>query len=104
VLLGVLAHEPHAPRAQLGIDLLRHAVYPLGLKQQRHQTRDGSPHPRSRPRPRPRPRSRPRALHRCVIGVLSTENPDNATVEPPTAPKRPQTTPSSEPSSGWAGK
>src|SRR5699024_3456636 len=42
VLLGVLAHEPHAPRAQLGIDLLRHAVYPLGLKQQRHQTRDGS--------------------------------------------------------------
>src|SRR5699024_6538450 len=62
------------------------------------------PHPRSRPRPRPRPRSRPRALHRCVIGVLSTENPDNATVEPPNAPKRPQTTPSSEPSSGWAGK
>src|SRR5699024_3863715 len=50
------------------------------------------PHPRSRPRPRPRPRSRPRALHRCVIGVLSTENPDNATVEPPNAPKRPQTT------------
>src|SRR5699024_2990957 len=42
VLLGVLAHEPHAPRAQLGIGLLRHAVYPLGLKQQRHQTRDGS--------------------------------------------------------------
>src|SRR5699024_4101310 len=45
VLLGVLAHEPHAPRAQLGIDLLRHAVYPLGLKQQRHQTRDGSEGP-----------------------------------------------------------
>src|SRR5699024_7677560 len=42
VLLGVLAHEPHAPRAQLGIDLLRHAVYPLGLEQQRHQARDGS--------------------------------------------------------------
>src|SRR5699024_9292007 len=47
------------------------------------------PHPRSRPRPRPRPRSRPRALHRCVIGVLSTENPDHATVEPPNAPKLP---------------
>src|SRR5699024_7614973 len=45
VLLGVLAHEPHAPRAQLGIDLLRHAVYPLGLKQQRHQTRDSSGNP-----------------------------------------------------------
>src|SRR5699024_6931599 len=42
VLLGVLAHEPHAPRAPLGIDLLRPAVYPLGLKQQRQQTRDGS--------------------------------------------------------------
>src|SRR5699024_11693598 len=38
----MLAHEPHAPRAQLGIDLLRHAVHPLGLKQQRHQTRAGS--------------------------------------------------------------
>lgn len=42
VLLGVLAHQPHAPRAQLGIDLLRHAVHPLGLKQQRHQTRADS--------------------------------------------------------------
>src|SRR5699024_11207581 len=42
VLLLVLAHEPHAPRAQLGIDLLRHAVHPLGLKQQRHQTRPDS--------------------------------------------------------------
>src|SRR5699024_8049028 len=58
VLLGVLAHEPHAPRAQLGIDLLRHAVYPLGLKQQRHQTRDGSDPPRHRERPRP-PRRHP---------------------------------------------
>src|SRR5699024_7809740 len=75
------------------------------------------PHPRSRPRPRPTPRTRPTALHRCaiggarpgalhrgLIGVLSTQNPDNATVEPPNAPNRPQTTPSSEPSSGWAGK
>ena len=42
VLLLVLPHEPHAPRAQLGIDLLRHAVHPLGLKQQRHQTRADS--------------------------------------------------------------
>src|SRR5699024_1570038 len=70
--------------------------YPLGLKQQRHQTRDGSPrprpHPRSRPRPPPRPRSPPRAPHRCVIRGLSTENPHNATVEPPNAPKRPHTT------------
>src|SRR5690606_23956212 len=38
VLLEALPDEPHAPRAQLGIDLLRHAVHPSGLKQQRHQT------------------------------------------------------------------
>src|SRR5699024_9208410 len=51
--------------------------------------------PELAPRPRPRacPRSRPRALHRCVIGVLSTENPDNATVEPPNDPKRPPNDP-----------
>src|SRR5699024_9279707 len=42
VLLGVLAQEPHAPRAQLGIDLPRLPVHPLGLKQQRHQTRADS--------------------------------------------------------------
>ena len=38
-LLGVLAHEPHAPRAQTGIERFRHAVRPLGVKQQRYQTR-----------------------------------------------------------------
>ena len=43
VLLEVLPDEPHAPRAQLGIDLLRHAVHRSGLKQQRHQTWAGSP-------------------------------------------------------------
>lgn len=42
VLLGVLPNEPHAPRAQLGIDLLGHAVHPSGLKQQRHQARADS--------------------------------------------------------------
>ena len=34
----VLVDEAHAPRAQLGIDLLRHAVDPLRLTQERHQT------------------------------------------------------------------
>ena len=47
VLLEVLPDEPHAPRAQLGIDLLRHAVHPSGLKQQRHQTRADSVRQRS---------------------------------------------------------
>ncbi|WP_442878579.1 transposase [Brachybacterium sp. J153] len=42
----MLPDEPHAPRAQLGIDLLRHAAHPLGLKQQRHQTRASSRSPR----------------------------------------------------------
>src|SRR5699024_11388630 len=56
VLLGVITHEPHAPRAQLGIDLLRHAIHPLGLKQQRHQTPDGSETLRRRGRHRWRPR------------------------------------------------
>ena len=46
LLLEVLPDEPHAPRAQLGIDLLRHAVHPLGLKQQRHQTRADSVDPK----------------------------------------------------------
>src|SRR5699024_10050724 len=78
VLLGVLAHEPHAPRAQLGIDLLRHAVYPLGLKQQRHQTRDGSP---------PSPHSLTAAVSRPQPG----RSPDTHTLR--TGPDKQQTPP-----------
>src|SRR5699024_315553 len=78
VLLGVLAHEPHAPRAQLGIDLLRHAVYPLGLKQQRHQTRDGSP---------PSPHSLTAAVSRPPPG----RSPDTHTLG--TGPDKQQTPP-----------
>src|SRR5699024_3851442 len=103
------AREPTPPRT---LRPCRHEIDPLPAppvrtdlipRTQQKAARAPKP-PRPRPHPRPTPTARPTALHSRASGVLSTETPDNATVPPPTAPHRPQTTPSREPSSGWAGK
>lgn len=37
-----IAHQTRAQRSQVGIDLLRRALHPSDLEQQRHQTRNQS--------------------------------------------------------------